>query len=97
MTKFSEEFQNDVVDFWNENKGKVKGKEVTGVHMKRMTEKVDKQNEGDRKYIPMKNNPNSLSFQAACKLVLEGAEQPSGYTEPILHQMRIAAKNKYNL
>ena len=39
MTKFSEEFQNDVVDFWNENKGKVKGKEVTGVHMKRMTEK----------------------------------------------------------
>ncbi len=65
--------------------------------MKRMTEKVDKQNEGDRKYIPMKNNPNSLSFQAACKLVLEGAEQPSGYTEPILHQMRIAAKNKYNL
>lgn len=39
MTKFSDEFKEEVKDFWQENKGKVKGKEVTGVHMKRMTEK----------------------------------------------------------
>ena len=38
MTKFSDEFKEEVKDFWQENRGKVKGKEVTGVHMKRMTE-----------------------------------------------------------
>ena len=60
--------------------------------MNKMAEKVDKQNAGDKKYIPMNNNPDSLSFKAACELVINGAVQPSGYTEPILHKMRISAK-----
>ncbi len=75
-------------------KHKVITKEEILRSMHKMAEIVDKQNETDKDYIPMKNNPNSLSFQAACKLVLEGAEQPSGYTEPILHKMRLSAKNR---
>ena len=60
--------------------------------MNKMAEKVDDQNKNDANYVPMKNNRDSFSFKAACKLVLEGANQPSGYTEPILHEMRIKAK-----
>ena len=61
--------------------------------MKKMAIKVDEQNASDKKYNKMSPEYNSFSFQAAIKLVLEGAVQPSGYTEPILHEMRLNLKN----
>jgi malate synthase len=60
--------------------------------MKKMAIKVDAQNSNDKKYINMSDKYNTLAFVAACRLVLEGAEQPSGYTEPILHEMRLKQK-----
>ena len=54
---------------------------------------VDGQNAGDPLYEPMDGHfDTSVAFQAALRLALEGAAQPSGYTEPILHEMRAQAK-----
>jgi len=59
----------------------------------RMAAKVDAQNAGDPLYQPMASNPQgSLAFQAARALVFEGVEQPSGYTEPLLHKFRQKVK-----
>ena len=59
----------------------------------RMAAKVDKQNAGDKLYQPMAGNAKtSKAYQAALDLVFQGKEQPSGYTEPLLHAWRLKVK-----
>ena len=61
--------------------------------MKAMAKVVDKQNFEDKNYINMSDNfEESLAFKAACDLIFKGKEQPSGYTEPLLHENRIKKK-----
>ena len=61
--------------------------------MKDMAKIVDKQNQNDSKYTKMSDNyENSIAFQTACDLIFKGKDQPSGYTEPLLHLNRLKKK-----
>ncbi len=71
--------------------GLVSRDEVTST-FERMAAVVDQQNAGDPIYRPMAENFQSVAFQAALDLALHGADQPSGYTEPLLHAARRKVK-----
>jgi len=58
----------------------------------RMAEKVDAQNAGDPTYVPLIGNEDAPAFSAARDLIFKGVEQPSGYTEPLLHHWRQVKK-----
>ena len=63
--------------------------------MLRMAKLVDEQNRSDKEYIPMMPDPiESIAFQAAQELILQGTAQPNGYTEPVLHAKRREMKEK---
>ena len=72
--------------------GICKEDQVMGV-MKKMAKIVDEQNKNDPTYQKMSDNfDKSVAFSAACDLVFKGRVQPSGYTEPLLHQKRLEKK-----
>ena len=61
--------------------------------MKEMAKIVDNQNKNDKNYVKMSDNfEQSLAFKTACELIFKGKNQPSGYTEPLLHLNRLEKK-----
>ena len=65
--------------------------------MKDMAKVVDEQNKLDKNYIKMSDDyEKSIAFQTACDLIFKGKDQPSGYTEPLLHLNRLKKKSNQN-
>ena len=72
-------------------------KEQVQASLEKMAKIVDSQNENDPSYQAMSNDfANNIAFKAASSLVFKGADQPSGYTEPLLHQFRLDKKATIN-
>ena len=72
---------------------KVVSEEEVITALKSMAQIVDEQNINDPNYIPMSPSFDGFAFKAAYNLIFEGKNQPSGYTEPILHETRLKLKN----
>ena len=65
--------------------------------MKQMAKIVDEQNKNDKNYLKMSDDfDNSVAFKTACDLIFKGKDQPSGYTEPLLHLNRLKKKINQN-
>ncbi|MFM0593532.1 malate synthase G [Paraburkholderia dilworthii] len=67
-------------------------RELVEETFRRMAKVVDEQNAGDPHYQPMAPGFDTIAFKAAQALVFEGRQQPSGYTEPLLHKFRLEVK-----
>ena len=75
---------------------KICSKEQVIEVFKKMARTVDEQNQKDKDYQKMSNDfDKSVAFKTACSLVLNGKDQPSGYTEPLLHSKRIEKKTSH--
>ena len=75
---------------------KICSKEQVIEVFKKMARTVDEQNKKDKNYQKMSNDfDKSVAFKTACSLVLSGKDQPSGYTEPLLHSKRIEKKTSH--
>ncbi|SMG21761.1 malate synthase G [Paraburkholderia susongensis] len=69
-------------------------RELVEETFRRMAKVVDGQNAGDPHYKPMAPGYDTIAFKAAQALVFEGRQQPSGYTEPLLHKFRLEVKQQ---